>query len=138
MTYEKAYGSGQFIPGDHEYRGWITEFLKGTKRTCSIGDINTGLLSVPLTLNDPSSDVKETATLAAGMLGFTLHEASVQPFQGWALLMPEDSTGVIHIRGKTNFYLPRIRRNYAKGLQIGISLTNRCETLSQFYFLSKP
>ena len=136
MTYEKAYGSGQFIPGDHEYRGWITEFLKGTKRTCSIGDINTGLLSVPLTLNDPSSDVKETATLAAGMLGFTLHEASVQPFQGWALLLPED-WGHLY-PWQNQFCLPRIRRNYAKDLQIGISLTNRCETLSQFYFLSKP
>ena len=27
---------------------------------------------------------------------------------------------------------------YTKDLQIGISLTNRYETLSQFYFLSKP
>ena len=84
-------------------RGWIREFLKGTKRTCSIGDINTGLVSGTLTLNDPSSDVKVTAVLVAGMLGFNLHEASVQPFQGWALLLPEDSTGVIHTRGKTNF-----------------------------------
>lgn len=92
MTYKKVYGSGQFIPGEHEYKGWITEFLKGTKSTCSIGDMNTGLVSVPLTLNDSSSDEKETATLVAGMLGFTLHEASVQPFQGWALLLPEDST----------------------------------------------
>ena len=27
---------------------------------------------------------------------------------------------------------------YTKDLQIGISLTNQYETLSQFYFLSKP
>jgi len=92
MTYEKAYGSGQVIHGQHDYRGWITEFLEGTENTCSISAMSTGLVSVTLTLNDPRRGVKETATPMAGMLGFTLHEASVQPSRGCGLLLSEDSS----------------------------------------------
>ena len=92
ITYEKAYGSCQVIHGQHHYRGWVTEFLEGNKSACGISAMNTGLVSVPLTMNDPSHGVKDTATLVAGMLGFTFHEASVQPFQGWALFLTQDST----------------------------------------------
>ena len=58
--------------------------------------MTTGLVSVPLILEDPVRCVKDNATLVAGMLGFTLHtdnteEISVQPFQGWSLLLSKDS-----------------------------------------------
>ncbi|KAJ7374205.1 hypothetical protein OS493_007278 [Desmophyllum pertusum] len=50
-------------------------------------------------IKDPSG-VQDTATLVAGMLGFTIHtddtkEVSVQPFQGWSLVLSKDSPFVI-------------------------------------------
>ena len=57
--------------------------------------MTSGLVSVPLTLKHPSG-VKDTAAVVAGMLGFTIHtdgtkEVSVQPFQGWSLLLSGES-----------------------------------------------
>ncbi|KAL9953541.1 hypothetical protein ACROYT_G040972 [Oculina patagonica] len=92
MSYHQAFGSGAVS----KYSGWITEFLEG-KDTVPIHDMTTGLVTVPLIIEDPVSCVKDTATLVAGMLGFTIHaddspdSVSVQPFQGWSLLLSKDS-----------------------------------------------
>ena len=93
ISYQNRYGSGE-----HGYRGWITDFLEGTKHTIDIDEMASGLVSVPLELilEDTFRCVKDNATLVAGMLGFTVHtdetkELSVQPFQGWSLLLSEDS-----------------------------------------------
>ena len=57
-------------------------------------------VSVPLTIKDPSG-TQDTATLVAGMLGFTVHrtdttdEVTVQPFQGWSLMLGDDSPFVL-------------------------------------------
>ena len=61
-----------------------------------VDDMTTGLVTVPLIIEDAISGVKDTATLVAGMLGFTVHTddtpgVSVQPFQGWSVLLPKDS-----------------------------------------------
>ena len=59
-------------------------------------DFSTGLVTVPLILKHPSG-AQDTAALVAGMLGFTVHrmdtsdEVTVQPFQGWALMLANDS-----------------------------------------------
>ncbi|KAJ7374207.1 hypothetical protein OS493_007280 [Desmophyllum pertusum] len=95
MSYERAFMSGQ----SGGFRGWMTEFLEGTKRAIETRDMTTGLVSVPLVIKDPSG-VQDTATLVAGMLGFTIHtddtkEVSVQPFQGWSLVLSKDSPCVI-------------------------------------------
>ena len=95
MSYKEAFMSGE----SGGFRGWMTEFLEGTKRAIETCDMTTGLVSVPLVIKDPSG-VQDTATLVAGMLGFTIHtddtkEVSVQPFQGWSLVLSKDSPFVI-------------------------------------------
>ncbi|XP_020606857.1 uncharacterized protein LOC110045599 [Orbicella faveolata] len=96
MSYENVYASGMyFVPGEYHYRGWITEFLEGKKRAMDIDEMTSGLVSVPIDLKNPSG-VKDTAAVVAGMLGFTLYtddnkKVSVQPFQGWSLLLASDS-----------------------------------------------
>ena len=89
ISYQNRFGSGE-----RGFRGWITDFLEGTKRIIDIYAMASGQVSVPLILQFPR--VKDTATLVAGMLGFTLHtintkELSVQPFQGWSLLLSKES-----------------------------------------------
>lgn len=100
MDYQKEYSSG-FPTGRNYIRGWITDFLEGANRHGSLfehKDFSTGLVTVPLILKYPSSG--DTAALVAGMLGFTVHrthhlifsdEVTVQPFQGWALMLANDS-----------------------------------------------
>ena len=97
MSYENVYASGMFfVPGEYRYKGWITEFLEGTKYAMDIERMTSGLVSVPIDLKHPSGEA-DTAAVVAGMLGFTLHtdaenkEVSVQPFQGWSLLLSSDS-----------------------------------------------
>lgn len=60
-----------------------------------IKNMSSGLVSVPIHLKHPSG-LEDTAAVVAGMLGFTAHtdenkEVSVQPFQGWSLLLASDS-----------------------------------------------
>ena len=94
VSYQKSFGSGG-QPGG--YRGWITDFLEGTEDLFDIDEMTSGLVSVPLLLEDTVRGVEDNATLVAGMLGFTVHadetgkEFSVQPFQGWSLLLSKDS-----------------------------------------------
>ena len=96
MSYENVYASGMFfVPGEYRYKGWITEFLEGKKHAMDIERMTSGLVSVPIDLKHPSG-VEDTAAVVAGMLGFTVHtdenkEISVQPFQGWSLLLSSDS-----------------------------------------------
>ena len=96
MSYENVYASGAiFVPGKYRYKGWITEFLEGTKYAREIDEMTSGLVSAPIHLKHPSG-VEDTAAVVAGMLGFTLHngetkELSVQPFQSWSLLLSGDS-----------------------------------------------
>ena len=97
MSYENVYASGMyFVPGEYCYRGWITEFLEGSKYAMEIDQMTSGLVSVPIDLKHPSG-LKDTAAVVAGMLGFTVHTdenkdwVSVQPFQGWSLLLASDS-----------------------------------------------
>ena len=93
ISYQNRFGSGE-----HGYRGWITDFLEGegTESLIDIDEMTSGLVSVPL-LEHAVCRVNDSATLVAGMLGFTVHtdetgkEFSVQPFQGWSLLLSEDS-----------------------------------------------
>ena len=92
ISYQNRFGSGE-----NGYRGWITDFLEGTKRLIDIDEMASGLVSVPILLEHAVRRVKDNATLVAGMLGFTVHahetgkQISVQPFQGWSLLLSEDS-----------------------------------------------
>ena len=89
-----------FPTGKSFIRGWITDFLEGPppgpQHLWGPGDFTSGLVAVPFTIKDPCG-VQDTAALVAGMLGFTVHripnsdEVSVQPFQGWSLIMSDDS-----------------------------------------------
>ena len=96
VTYENENGSGMIIQGSYIYRGWITEFLEGPMKVrfnLRISDMT----KVPITLKDSTGLVTDSAALVAGMLGFTLHQSSntddvsVQPFQGWSLMISENS-----------------------------------------------
>ena len=89
--------SGMYPTGRSYIRGWITDLLEEPdKELWGPGDFTSGLVSVPLTLKHPSG-VQDSAALVAGMLGFTVHrtpnsdEVSVQPFQGWSLMLADDS-----------------------------------------------
>ena len=92
ISYQNRFGSG-----GRGYRGWITDFLEDTKRLIDIDEMMSGLVSVPLLLEHTVRRVKDNAILVVGMLGFTVHSDetgkafSVQPFQGWSLLLSEDS-----------------------------------------------
>jgi len=91
ISYQNRFGSGE-----RGYRGWITDFLEGTKRLIDIHEMSSGLVNVPLLLEAAVRRVNDNATLVAGMLGFTLHtdetkEFSVQPFQGWSLQLSDKS-----------------------------------------------
>ena len=55
------------------------------------GDFTSGLVSVPVDITDVLSGQTDTAAMVGGMLGFTVHGKSVQPFQGWSLVLGEDS-----------------------------------------------
>jgi len=84
-----------YVPGQYRYRGWITEFLEGKKHVMDIDGMTSDLVSVPIHLKHLSG-VTDTAAVVAGMLGVTIHtdegkEVSVQPFQGWSLLLASDS-----------------------------------------------
>lgn len=62
-----------------------------------IGGFPSSVVTVPLGIVDLETGVKDEARLVAGMIGVTVHESfgndrlSVQPFQGWSLLLPKDS-----------------------------------------------
>lgn len=85
------FGSG----GQCSFGGWIIRFMEGSE-SLDFDDFSGGLVTVPLTIADPSG-VEDTAALVAGMLGFTCRSdgtggvPSVQPFQGWSLLLLENS-----------------------------------------------
>ena len=87
----EPFGSG----AQCKYGGWIAQFMEGAK-SLNYDDFSSGLVTVPLTIAHPSG-VEDTAALVAGTLGFTVHEnttggvPSVKPFQGWSLLLPENS-----------------------------------------------
>jgi len=59
-------------------------------------DFTSGIVTVPLTIKHPFG-VQNTAALVAGMLGFAVHrtptsdEVTVQPFQGWSLMLADNS-----------------------------------------------
>ena len=95
--------SSGIIPTGRNYiTGWITEFVEGANRYSPLfksKDFSTDLVTVPLILKHPSG-AQDTAAMVAGMLGFTVHrthhlifsdEVTVQPFQGWALMLANDS-----------------------------------------------
>ena len=77
------------------YTGWLVHFVEGTTRRVEHEDLTSGLVSVPLEISHPGGS--DIGTLIAGMLGFTVHDneagsrPSVQPYQGWSLLLPKDS-----------------------------------------------
>ncbi len=89
---ESAGGYGE----SQGYTGWLVYLVEGTPRKVEHRNLSSGLVSVPLELTHSSGN-KDVGTLAAGMLGFTVHEdkvgsrPSIRPFQGWSLLLPENS-----------------------------------------------
>ena len=92
VTEEIPFGSGM----SGGFGGWITRFLEG-RESLDFSDFSSGLVTVPLTIAHPSG-VEDKAALVAGMLGFCFHTGgtaggtpSVQPFQGWSLMLPENS-----------------------------------------------
>ena len=91
ISYKQVYSSGFVVDGAYEYGGWIIEFLENTERAVDIRNMTTGVVSVPLNLKDPLRGNSDKAILVAGMLGFTFNNFTVQPFQGWTLLLSKDS-----------------------------------------------
>ena len=101
MTYERPYGSGSYLSsGPPRFSGWVVEFLKGSVGNeigILMGDFPSAIVTVPLGIKDIDTGTQDQAALAAGMIGVTVHESvgndrvSVQPFQGWSLLLPNNS-----------------------------------------------
>ncbi len=88
VTYEGFGSSG--------YTGWNTKFMEMSDEPKELNEFTSELVTLPLTIANPSG-LEDTAALVAGCLGFTIHEdgadeiPSVQPFQGWSLLLPKNS-----------------------------------------------
>ena len=73
--------------------GWLVEFLNG-ERNQELRDIASGLLTVPLKVDNTMFNISYQATLVAGQIGFSLHEETtpvVEPFAGWAMLTTQDT-----------------------------------------------
>jgi len=73
--------------------GWLVEFLNGEKNQ-EMRDIASGLLTVPLKVDNTMFNISYEATLVAGQIGFSLHEETVpvvEPFAGWAMLTTQDT-----------------------------------------------
>lgn len=73
--------------------GWLVEFLNG-ERYQELRDIASGLLTVPLKVDNTMFNISYEATLVAGQIGFSLHEETVpvvEPFAGWAMLTTQDT-----------------------------------------------
>lgn len=88
IHYEGSRGSGK-VAG---YTGWLTEFLEGSSKRIPPQNFTSGLVTVPLKIQTPGAE--DTAALVTGMLGCVFHEEDVpvvQPYQGWSLLLPQDS-----------------------------------------------
>ncbi|XP_046857247.1 uncharacterized protein LOC124450648 [Xenia sp. Carnegie-2017] len=84
-----------FGSGPRRYEGWIPQFMANLKSPADFSDFTSGLVTVPLTLSHPSG-LADEAALVAGCLGYKLHEnddniPSVQPYQGWCLMLPKNS-----------------------------------------------
>ncbi|XP_046864722.1 LOW QUALITY PROTEIN: uncharacterized protein LOC124459261 [Xenia sp. Carnegie-2017] len=84
-----------FGSGPRRYEGWIPQFMANLKSPSDFSDFTSGLVTVQLTLSHLSGLVDEAA-LVAGCLGYQLHEnddniPSVQPYQGWCLMLPKNS-----------------------------------------------
>jgi hypothetical protein len=62
-----------------------------------LGDFPSAIVTVPLGILDLETRVQDMSALVAGMVGVTVHESvgndrvTVEPFQGWSLLLPKDS-----------------------------------------------
>ena len=102
MTYERPYGSGDYLSsGPPRYSGWIVEFLSGTVGNdigILKGDFPSAIVTVPMGIVDFDAGIQDQAALVAGMIGVTVHQSvgdddrvSIQPYQGWSLLLPQDS-----------------------------------------------
>lgn len=102
MTYERPYGSGDYLSsGPTRYSGWIVEFLSGTVGSdigILKGDFPSAIVTVPMGIIDFGAGIQDQAALVAGMIGMTVHQSvgdddrlSIQPYQGWSLLLPQDS-----------------------------------------------
>merc|ERR550532_2571841 len=73
--------------------GWLVEFLNG-ERNQELRDIASGLLTVPLQVDNTMFNISYEATLVAGQIGFSLHEETtpvVEPFAGWAMLTTRET-----------------------------------------------
>ncbi|XP_046864641.1 uncharacterized protein LOC124459160 [Xenia sp. Carnegie-2017] len=84
-----------FGSGPRRYEEWIPQFMANLKSPADFSDFTSGLVTVQLTLSHLSGLVDEVA-LVAGCLGYQLHEnddniPSVQPYQGWCLMLPKNS-----------------------------------------------
>ncbi|KXJ12966.1 Uncharacterized protein L662 [Exaiptasia diaphana] len=97
MTYNEPFGSGGYIAGIIPgYSGWVVEFLEG-KVGHDLYEFSSGLVAVPMKVVDIGRGIDTMTAIAAGMVGFTVHEAignnrpSIRPFQGWALMLPPNS-----------------------------------------------
>ncbi|XP_001625497.2 uncharacterized protein LOC5504581 [Nematostella vectensis] len=92
LSWKKAYRSGQTTG----WEGWLMDFLVKPGSCLMESSLPGGLVTVPLIFTAPGGE-EDTAALVAGMLGFTVHQEvqadrpSIQSFQGWSLLLPENS-----------------------------------------------
>ncbi|XP_046857245.1 uncharacterized protein LOC124450646 [Xenia sp. Carnegie-2017] len=87
---EENFGSGKL-----RFAGWIPRFMEKTEYSVHKNSFTSGLVTVPLTLSHPSG-LADEAALVAGCLGYNIHEnddniPSVQPYQGWCLMLPKNS-----------------------------------------------
>ena len=100
LSWNETYGSG----AREWWSGWMIDFLMAGKAE-KPKDFQSGVVSVPLTLIDEvfGPPVKDTGTLIAGTIGFTVEEGSrapiVQAKQGWALLLPKGSPVIARMNG---------------------------------------
>ncbi|XP_046857253.1 uncharacterized protein LOC124450655 [Xenia sp. Carnegie-2017] len=93
--WSKIVSEENFGSGFRRYEGWIPRFMEKTEYSVRIDKFTGGLVTVPLTLSHPSG-LADEAALVAGCLGYNIHEnddniPSVQPYQGWCLMLPKNS-----------------------------------------------
>ena len=71
--------------------------LLNIKNAASIGDAPSGLVSIPLNLEDNTRGIEEKSAVIAGIFGYKFHpetsesRPAVEVVHGWALLLETDS-----------------------------------------------
>ena len=79
------------------YDGWFISKLLGLGSLENLGELNNGVVTVPMNITDGLAELKEESAFAGGIAGFEMFKTeglvwpSVQAVHGWVLMLEPGS-----------------------------------------------